>query len=348
MTSAIGRVSLIEAGARRALTQSGLRSAPLMVALLLGVTACGEEAPPPEPELPPLVGGLEVPISLRNDGATPTNALRIEIGMGEMHVDSHALFEMTGGRPAASEVTPTGYPALLQRVQASPARTSAALTIYATVPYGTTVRVMQTLIAAGYHEFSFAVRAADGSPTIRWLTLTSPEIAPAEGDVAMVGTERPWEDFTSHWSEVYDACRGGHYVDCDGLPAVAAPGGHLQLELWTRGSGMILRFDQIDVGDAGVPTAPTVAMLPGVPQPTSGDDPPPRPFTTGAFSFRAEEANQATSAISATTRPVCATAVCPTVVVADDITPTMRVISLLGAAFPNGTTAPRLAFRLPE
>jgi hypothetical protein len=327
---------------------SAMRRVSALASLVLALTACGEEAPPPDPELPPLVGGLEVPISLRNDGRTPTNALRIEIGMGEMHVDSHALFDMTGGRPADSEVTPAGYPALLQRVQSLPARDSAALTIYATVPYGTMVRVMQTLLAAGYHEFSFAVRTPDASPTIRWLTITSPEVVPSEGDVPMEGTVRPWSDFTSHWSEVYDACRSGHYVDCDGLPAVAAPGGNLQLELWTRGSGMILRFDQIDVGDAGVPAAPTVEMLPGVPQPESGDDPPPRPFTTGAFSFRAEEATEATSAISGTTRPVCATAICPTVVVADDITQTMRVISLLGAAFPNGTTAPRLAFRLPE
>ncbi len=324
-------------------------SSPAVALLLALTTACGEEAPPPDPELPPLVGGLEVPISLRNDGATPTNALRIEISPSAMHLDGHALFEMTRGRPAESEVTDAGYPTLLSRVQSSPAHTQAALTVHGVVPYGTTVRVMQTLLAAGYHEFSFAVRTADGSPTIRWMTITSPEIAPSSGDVAMEGTVRPWEDFTSHWSEVYDACRGGHYVDCDGLPAVSAPGGHLQLELWTRGSGMILRFDQTDMADAGVPAAaPTVAMLPGVPQPSSDDMPPPRAFTTGAFSFRAEEATQPTSAISATTRPVCATAVCPTVVVADDITPTMRVISLLGAAFPNGSTAPRLAFRIPE
>jgi hypothetical protein len=328
--------------------KSAIRRASITLWFVLASTACGEEAPPPDPELPPLIGGLEVPISLRNDGPTPTNALTVEIGMTALHVDHHALFDMTGGRIPAAEVTPTGISSLLTRVQSLPARGTAALTIYATVPYGTTVRVMQTLLAAGYHDFVFAVRGADGSPTIRWLAMSSPEIAPTEGDVPMEGTVRPWEDFTSHWSEVYDACRAGHYVDCDGLPSVSAPGGNLQLELWTRGSGMILRFDQVDVGDAGVPAAPTVAMLPGVPQPESGDDPPPRPFTTGAFSFRAEEATQATSAISGTTRPVCATAVCPTVVVADEITPTMRVLSLLGAAFPNGTTAPRLAFRLPE
>ncbi len=329
------------------MTSAPRRAFAITTVLLAVLTACGEEAPPPDPELPQLVYGLELPISLRNDGATPTNALRIEIAPGEMHLDGHMLFDMTRGRPADSEVTAAGYPTLLQRVQAAPAHTSAALTVHGVVPYGTTVRVLQTLIAAGYHEFSFAVRTADGSPTIRWLTITSPEIAPATGDVAMVGTERPWEDFSSHWSEIYDACRAGHYVDCDGLPAAIAPGGHFQLELWTRGSGMILRFDQIDVGDAGVPTTGAVAMLPGVPQPESEGDPPPRPFTTGAFSFRAEEATQADSAISTTTRPVCAMAACPTIVVADDGTQTMRVISLLGAAFPNGTTAPRLAFRLP-
>jgi hypothetical protein len=311
------------------------------------LAACGSEAPPPEdPELPPIVGALEVPISLRNDGGTPSNALRIEINNTEMHVDGHRLYELTHGAPPASELTADGYTQLRQRVQAAPARGVAALTIHGIVPYGTFVHVLQTLLGAGYHEFAIAVRTPDGTPAMRWMTFSSPELAPEHGPVAFAGTERPWEDFTTHWSEIYDACREGHYIDCDGQPAVAAPGGHLQLVLWSRGQGMIARFNQTDVEDAGVPAAPTVAMLPGVPQPQSDEEPPPRPFTTGAFSWRADEATQADSAISTTIRPVCGSSVCPTLVEADEGTAFMRVASLLGAAFPSGSTAPRLAFRM--
>ena len=119
---------------------SSVSSALGLVVLAAVLIACGAEAPPPDPELPPLVGGLEVPISLRDDGTTPTNALRIEISPSALHLDGHALFEMTRGRPAESEVTPTGYPTLLARVQSSPAHTTAALTVHGVVPYGTTVR----------------------------------------------------------------------------------------------------------------------------------------------------------------------------------------------------------------
>lgn len=311
--------------------------------------ACGGEAPPPsDPELPPLVGALEVPISLRNDATAPSNALRIEITNTEMHLDGHALYTLTRGVPPASEVTPDGYAQLRERIQAAPARSLAALTIHGIVPYGTFVGVVQTLLSSGYHEIAVAVRLPDGSPVIRWMTISNPEVVPSSGPVAFPGSERPWEDFTSHWSEVYDACRGGHYVDCDGQPAVAAPGGHLQLVLWTREQGMSVRFNQVDVADAGVPPASTVAMIPGVPQPVSDEEAPPRPFTTGAFSFRADEGTRAESAISATTRSVCGAAVCPTVVEADQGTAFMRVASLLGAAFPNASTTPRLAFRIPS
>jgi hypothetical protein len=316
--------------------------------LLASLSACGSEPPPPtDPELPPLVGALEVPISLRNDLATPSNALRIEISPTEMHVDSHALYQLTRGVPPAAELTAEGYSQLRTHIQALPARAVAALTVHGIVPFGTFVHVLETLIAAGYHEIAIAVRLPDGSPTLHWMGISNPEIAPAHGPVSFPGSERPWEDFTTHWSEVYDACRDGHYIDCDGQPAVAAPGGHLQLVLWSRGEGMIVRFNQVDVLDGGVPSAaPTVAMLPGVPQPQSDDEPPPRPFTTGAFSFRSDEATQADSAISTTTRPVCGAGPCPTIVEADEGTAFMRVTSLIGAAFPSGSTSPRLAFRL--
>ena len=311
------------------------------------VAACGAEAPPPaDPELPPLVGSLEVPISLRNGDTTPSNALRIEMNPSEMHVDGHMLYAMTRGQPPASEVTPAGFTQLATRVASLPARGVAALTVHGVVPYGTFVRTVQTLMGAGYHEFAIAVRRPDSTPVIHWMTFSSPEIVPAHGPVAFPGSERPWEEFTSHWSEVYDACRAGHYIDCDGLPAVAAPGGHLQLLLWSRGDGMVMRFNQTDVADAGVPPSTGIAMLPGVPQP-EGDEPPPRPFTTGAFSFRADEATQADSAMSVTARPVCGASVCSTIVEADLGTSFMRVASMIGAAFPTGSTAPRLAFRMP-
>jgi hypothetical protein len=325
-----------------------MRYSPISLALVsMVLAACGEEAPPPDPELPPLVGALEIPISLRNADPAPSNALRIEMSPTAMHVDGHALYEMTRGEPPDSEQTPEGYTQLRARVASLPARGVAALTVHAVVPYGTFVRTLQTLTAAGYHEFAIAVRSPDASPVIHWMTFSSPELAPATGPVAFPGTERPWEDFTQHWGDMYASCRTSGF-DCSGTPTVAAQGGHFQLVLWARGQGMVMRFNQVDVTDAGVPPSTAVAMIPGVPRPSSGDVEPPTPIATGAFSFRAEVATQADSAMSATMRPVCGAAVCPTIIEGDVGTNFMRVASMIGAAFPSGSTAPRLAFRIPE
>ena len=59
------------------------------------------------------------------------------------------------------------------------------------------------------------------------------------------------------------------------------------------------------------------------------------------------EATAAESAISDMMRPLCGSHACGGVVVADKETMTMRVLSLLGAAFPDGSAPPTLAFLTP-
>jgi hypothetical protein len=331
--------------------------------LALAAAACGEEAPPAPVELPPLVGALEVPISFRNDAPAPSGALRIEASMSELRLDGQPVYTgLSRGLAPDTEESPEGLVQLLARVRAAPARSAAVLTLLGTVPYETTVRVVQTLSTAGYREIVFAVRPPGGNPTARGhLALSGPLVAPAGGPVTFPGGARRWEDFTSHWAEMYEACRAGQYIDCDGSPLEPAPGGEFQMVLWARGQGMQMRFNQLNAPEAAAARPATVALIEGVPaDPSAGaEPPPPPPDTSGVFSFRADEATHVetdratgaqtpSSAISTTARPVCGAAPCSVVVEADAETPVMRVLSFLGAAFPNGSAAPSVAFRMPE
>lgn len=336
--------------------------ASLALALPLTLSACGEEAPPAPVELPPLVGALEVPIAFRNDAPQPSGALRIEASMTELRLDGQPVYTgLARGQVPDTEWTSEGLTQLLSRVRAAPARSSATLTLLGTVPYETAVRVVQTLSTAGYHDIVWAVRPPGGNPTARgWLAMASPQVAPATGAYTFPGTARPWEQFTAHWREMYDACRAGQYIDCDGSPNEPVPGGELQLVLWSRGQGMQMRFNQVNAPAATPTAAPRVALIEGVPAAPAANEPEaPPPDTSGVFSFRADEATRVetdratgtqtpSSAISTTARPVCGATPCTVLLEADAETPIMRVLSFVGAAFPNGSAAPIVAFRLPE
>ncbi len=344
----------------RPLPRTSLSLLGCLVALSL--VACGEDAPPPAAELPPLVGALEVPISFRNDAPQPTGALRIEASTTELRLDGQPVYTgISRGLIPDAQWSEGALTELLTRIRAAPPRSAALVTLLGTVPYQTAVRIVGTLLAAGYHEITWAVRPPGGDPSARGFLLTSsPEVAPSGGPYAFPGPARPWSDFTSHWREMYEACRAGQYIDCDGAPDEPVLGGDLQVVLWSRGQGMQMRFNRTNAPEPE-PTAPRqVALIEGVPRaPAAVEEEAPPPDTSGVFSFRADEAthvdtDRATgrqtpnSAISVTARPVCGAAPCSVVVEADRDTPIMRVLSFLGAAFPNGSIAPIVAFRMPE
>lgn len=333
----------------------------LLSSLVLAIAvACGGEEAAPAIDTTPIVGLMEIPISHRNDGPPPADALRIEANQTELRLDSVPIYTLEGGRIPAAEVTPEGPTKLRVAIQAAPPRTRASLTLHAMVKYGTLARTVQALVGAGYREISIAVRplSTTGAPpaAASWIALSSPQVAAGGAlpldPAAYGGATRPWSDFTAHWSESYDACRAGHYIDCDPSPLATPPDGMLQLVLWARGQGMQLRWNRVGaepVVDPAVAAATGPAMIEGVraEAPNAGEELPPTPIDTGAFAFRADVATTAESAITGVTRPVCGAQACQVVIEADEETPVTRILSFYGAAFPNGSTAPQLILRLP-
>lgn len=324
------------------------------LAAALTCVACGsrEEAAAPV-DTTPVVGALELPISRNHAGSLPGNAARIEVTPDKLRLDSRDILALERGRVPEAEVGAQGITKLRQELS-SGSRSSAALWVNANVPYATLVQILQTLEGASVREVRFAVRRGAG-PETGFMRLGRWRVVPAGDEpVTFSGTPVPWPSFASSWDAVYEACRAGQYVDCDSRALHPAPGGDLQVELSARGQAMKVTFYQVNAPppeQAAATANRGPALIEGVrappPRAAPAEEAPP-PVTEGAFNFRHQEAVAAESAISNAVRPVCGTVTCPTVVRADATTPSMRVLSMIGAFYPNGFSEPDFAFRIPE
>lgn len=332
---------------RRALQLALLSCAAAAIAL-----ACGQAEEESAPvDTTPIVGALEIPISRNHDATQPGNAAKIEISPSELRVDSRPVVPLDHGRVADAEVADSVITKLRQQLQ-TPSRPGAVLWVNANVPYVTLAQVMSTLHAASVREASFAVRRGTAGPETGFMRLTRWRVVPAGSEpVQFESPPRPWSAFVDHWREMYTSCRAGQYIDCDGTPRNIAQGGNLQVVLWARGQGMKVTFLQVDAPAEGeAPPEPRgPALIEGVRAPPPAEEVDLGPIISeGAFNWRHQESVTDDSAISATVQPVCGTEACQVVVDADATTPSMRVLSMLGAAFANGFTQPDLAFRMPE
>ncbi len=317
-------------------------------------SACGgEDEAAAEVDTTPHVGLFEIPISRNNQASEPSDVVRIEVSPTELRLNYEPLLELERGRPAESAVADHIITALRSSIQANAARRRASIRMHANVPYVTLVDILNTLQSASLRDVYVAVRTPGESPSDAWMQLPHWQVVAADGEPSYEGTPPRWDAFVEHWRAVYDACRAGQYVDCDGPYANTARGGELDMELWTRGQGMKVTFRQganapepesAGGGGGGVALIEGIAAAPAAPAEEEGT-----PATEGIFTVRHQEATAAgDSALSALVAPVCADQQCRAVFITDATTASMRVISMLGAVFPNGTERPQIAFRIPE
>lgn len=317
----------------------------LVLALCMTAGACeGEQrAGPPEPQ--PLVGVLELPVSLRSSSTRPVAAVVIEMGPGELRLDGRSVVAFDAGRVPTAERYANTIAKLAGALARGPARRRAAVRVHVNTPYETTVLMLRTLEGANIHEVAFEVRRpGTTSSATGWLVIEGFRVVePSEDAVAAEASALPaWGDFVASWIESYDACRAGPYVDCDPVPTVVAEGGSVKVLLRARGSAVKVEFTRVG-GPPAVPTHPPRQAVGGAAE----EFEPVPPMTEAVFSFRAEATTTERSAVSGVARPLCGARQCATVIVADPDTPTMRPLSLFGAAFPNGTRQPSVVFQLP-
>jgi hypothetical protein len=325
--------------------------AMLMLLILfssLTLFACGEDEPPPV-DPAPTIGVLELPISLRSVANAPANAARLQVSPTELGFDGRKLLDLDGGLVAAGDRADDVISPLRSAIQGGAARRSAVVEMHVNVPYQTTTLILATLAASGVREVAFAVRKP-GATTPTYLVLDHWRVAPfTDEPVVMEGeAQRSWADMVLAWEDAYTACRRDHYVDCNPKPTYPAAGGRLEMRFFSRGSAVKAEFRQFDAPETPEQLPPE--MLEGVPPPPTAQPGEEIivPVDHGAFTWRFEAATDELSPISAAFRPLCGARACGIVVTGDVETMTMRIVSMLGAAFPDGTPAPHVVFLIPS
>jgi hypothetical protein len=324
------------------------------------------------------VGALELPISLRSKASAPAGAGEIEISPTELHFASHPVLTLTAAAVGAADRAGAHgdqIPKLAAALSGGP-HSAIIMTVASGIPYETVALVLSTAKAAGARSVAFQVRPPGGTSS-GYLALDSLDVRPKAKNYDEIdvpgASKRPWGDFVSQWEAVQNGCRGSQTGSCAFKPESVADGGDLKIVLHSAGQGVNVEFFRIGPpveaappkeeattakGKKGKAKGAKVAksgkkkkveMLDGVPAPKDVVDEALNapPATEALFQFRAQEAVTSPSAVTETIKPVCGATPCTVVVTAEKATLFVRVISLLGAAFPDGVPTPRVVFEVP-
>jgi biopolymer transport protein ExbD len=363
---------------KKSVLTRGLTAVVLTAGIASTFAACGgdkaKEAPPPSG---PIVSVLELPVSLRSAAKPAADAANLEISQNEIHLAGQTVLTLNAGSAAAADRQGDQLPKLAAALAAGPHK-MVALAVASGVPYDTVAAVLATAKAAGAGQIAFQVRAPGGSVAGHSL-VENYEVGPKtntdQGATFAGLTPRPWSDFATQWDAVQSGCRSSQTGSCAYKSEKVATGGELKIVLHAAGQGVNVEFFRIGPAPEDAPAAPEVAagndkskskgkgksasakkkkgkkveLIDGVQRPkdvVSEEENSP-PATEALFQFRAQEAVSLPSAVTDTIKPVCGTTACGVVVQAEKATLFVRVISLIGAAFPDGTPAPHVRFELP-
>lgn len=324
----------------------------LVPLLVVGLAACEEEEE--KEDTGPLVGDLEIPVSLRSSDSLGANPLRIEVGATELHLDGRKVLDLNAGEVPEAERRDHRLSKLESAIRGGGERDAAAVRLHVNTPYETMVAVLESLGEVGVSQVGFEVRKGNGTETGFIVPADVSVQEPSDDPVEFEGTaQRGWDEVVEHWDVMHEACRKAKSIDCDAKPDVVAEGGDAQMTLRAWGKAVKLHFERFgepEEADGGVdePKKPApVAMIPGVPVQAPAEDEEEEeiePMTRAVFTWKLAAALQPESAVSLATRPLCGAKPCGAVVTSEYRTPSMRALAFIGAAFPDGSPAPRLVF----
>ena len=329
--------------------------------LLALLAAChGKEEQQAQAPLPPALGVLELPVSLRAGDAAPSDAAKIEVNLSELRANDQVVVKLDSGKVPAAEQQNGIVPKLKAALQ-SPAHSHLSLAAHASLPYETAALVLNTAASAGIHQLAIQVRKSGGSTQTGWLDPSAFQTTPRSDDeVQIAGVDpRPWDEFANLWQTMHDACRTSQTGSCPYVPEAAAKGGQLKVVLFASGSGMNLNFSRVGLTPEQLAAEEQARksklaehkedVVQGrmkksdLEQELTESD----PATDASFQFRAREAVDGPSVLTQVMEPLCGKRACGAVVSAESNTLFVRVVSLIGAAFADGAAPPALAFELP-
>ena len=326
------------------------------------ISACGgEEKDEAAAEGPkgPVLGVLELPVALRTGDAAP-DGRKVEVGLTELRVDDKTVLTLDSGKITAADRSGDVAPKLKDALQ-TPAKNAIVLSAHSGLPYDTIALIMSSAYAAGIRDLALAVRKPGGSTESGFAVYKNFSITPRTDDEVTIASVQPhkWDEMTAAWQAMHDACRAAETGSCAYVPTEPAKGGNLKIMLHAAGQGVNLDFFRVGLTseqlaeEEKLRTAALAAKKEDIVQgrkkqtDVAEDLEAGPPANETLFQFRAQEALEVPSALSETMRPLCGNRQCGAVVSAEAATLLVRVASLIGAAFPDGSAAPALAFELP-
>jgi hypothetical protein len=306
------------------------------------------------------LGDLELPVSLRSRDTAPTDAHQIEATTEQLRLNGTPVVALQKGEVAAADQRDGIIPKLETQLR-SASHATIALRLQAIIPYETLALILNTAKQANVMNAAFAVRDTGGTIKTGWLVADNFVMTSKADDVPPIPSVTPksWDAFTAKWKSVTEACRNAATGNCAYADSNFARGGTLKIELLVSGRGININFFRRGLTpaqehDEELKRTKELAQkkeqfLQGhlthdqmVEFLLLGD-----PSTQALFQFRYQEALNPPSALTGTMAPLCQQERCGVAVTADQISPMVRVVSMLGAAFPDGTQSPIYAFEMP-
>ena len=298
----------------------------------------------------PLLGALELAVSLRHSDVSPAGAVVIESSTGEMQAAGKKVATLAGGLVPEAEMQGDVI-TKLKAILTEEKKKIATLELHAGVPYKTLAQILNTVQDAGISRIAFKVRGPGGPDKVGYLEPAGFSVGPKTKDDTqapqMAASARPWSDFVAAWEAMEGGCRGAQTGSCAYKPELIAEGGEIKFVLSAAGDGVNVNVFRI--GPPPEPAAEEESAKAEKKEPTdpAAEAEQQEPATEALFQFRSQEAVADPSPISATVKPLCDQKPCPVVMRGEAKTLTARILSLLGAAFPDGTPAPKVHFELP-
>lgn len=303
---------------------------------------------------------MELPVSLRRGDPQPSDAHQIEVTTEQLRLAGKPIIALDNGKVIDADKA-NGLIPKLEAALKSPSHASLALRLQANLPYNTLALILNSAKSAGVMNAAFQVREVGNSNKTGWLNADGYVMSSKADDLPNIPSVTPktWESFTGKWGQVTQACRSAPTGNCAYADSNFARGGTLKIELFSSGRGINVDFYQRGLspdqekeeekkrakelakkkedflqGRISHDDMVTFLLL--------GD-----PATQALFQFRYQEALSAPSSLTGTMEPMCHHDKCGVVVAADEVSPLVRVLSMMGAAFPDGTPAPAYAFEMP-
>ncbi len=325
-------------------------TSPRLLWLLVVALACAacsgstEEAPalPPPDER---VRDIDLPLSRRANDRAGDDAVPVLIAIDAIAIGGTEVATLTRGALTPAPRAPTPVAALTAAVPAG--KTEARIRMHQATHLATLLTVVASLREKGIERFAFDVRrdalaSATGAFVVERLEARAPSTEPHRFDPPYA---RAWDTVTEVWDDAYVACSTSEgSFDCSPVPPQIAFGGDVDIAIFRRQNGVILDFRRFGMGNDVTAREAFLAQQNTRTEGTRNRDADREaipPATLASFGFRwASLSADPEAPIAKVMRELTRNEPVGVRVSADPTSEAGAIVTLLGAAFPEGVRAP--------